>query len=137
MKGHWVMYQKLAFVLLATCAGVGTASAHHAFTSEFDVKQPIKLTGEIVRVEWVNPHGWIHIKVKTAGGADEMWAIETGTPSALMRRGVTKQVLKPGTPLTLEGFRAKDGSRKANGMSLKLADGRSLFLASAAPGAKP
>ena len=129
------MHQKVAlFVFLAVLAA-GNVGAHHAFTSEFDVKRPIKLAGEIVRVEWVNPHGWIHIKVKDAAGADEVWSIETGTPSALMRRGVTKQVLKPGTAIVLEGFRAKDGSRKANGMSLKLADGRSLFLASSAPGA--
>ena len=129
------MCQRVALFLLAAVLAAGNAAAHHAFTSEFDVKQPIKLAGEIVRVEWVNPHGWIHIKVKSAGGAEETWAIETGTPSALMRRGVTRQVLKPGTAIILEGFRAKDGSRKANGMSLKLADGRSLFLASSAPGA--
>ena len=129
------MYQKVALFFLVAALAAGNAAAHHAFTSEFDVKQPIKLTGEIVRVEWVNPHGWIHIKVKGPAGADEMWSIETGTPSALMRRGVTRQVLKPGVPIVLEGFRAKDGSRKANGMSLKLADGRSLFLASSAPGA--
>ena len=135
MKGNESMCQKLALVLLVAALWPGAAAAHHAFTSEFDVKQPVTLVGEIVRVEWVNPHGWIHIKVKGAGGADETWAIETGTPNALMRRGVTRQILKPGIPITLEGFRAKDGSKKANGMSLKLADGRSLFLASGAPGA--
>jgi hypothetical protein len=134
MKGSEFMCQKVALFLLGAVLAAGNAAAHHAFTSEFDVKQPVKIEGEIVRVEWVNPHGWIHIRAKGAGGADEMWSIETGTPSALMRRGVTRQVLKPGVAIVLEGFRAKDGSRKANGMILKLADGRSLFLASSAPG---
>lgn len=130
------MSHKLAVFMLVTVLAPRATEAHHAFTSEFDVKQPVTLVGDIVRVEWVNPHGWIHIKIKGANGVEESWAIETGTPSALMRRGVTKQVLKPGTAITIEGYRARDGSKKANGLSLKFADGRSLFLLSTPDPAK-
>ena len=129
------MCQRLALLLVVGLLWSGSVQAHHAFTAEFDADRPVTLEGAIARVQWVNPHGWIHIMVPGPDGTEEEWAIETGTPNALMRAGVTKNVLKPGTVIIVEGYQAKDGSNKANGLSLKFKDGRSLFLGASAPGA--
>src|SRR5437588_265318 len=125
-----LMSKKLAFSVVVGVLCAGSAYAHHEFTAEFDPDKPVTLNGTVAKVEWVNPHGWIHINVQRPDGGQDEWAIETGTPNALMRAGVTRQVLKPGTAITIDGYRAKDGSKRANGLSLKLSDGRSLFLAS-------
>lgn len=109
--------------------------AHHAFSAEFDANKPILLKGTVSGVEWVNPHVWIHVDVQTAGGKTEPWAIEAGTPNVLFRRGITKQSLKAGTAVTVDGYRAKDGSRRANGREVRLADGSKLFLGSSGTGA--
>lgn len=109
--------------------------AHHAFSAEFDANKPILLKGTVSGVEWVNPHVWIHVEVQTAGGKTEPWAIEAGTPNVLFRRGITKQSLKAGTAVTVDGYRAKDGSRRANGREVRLADGSKLFLGSSGTGA--
>jgi hypothetical protein len=128
------MSQRIALLsMLIGALWTSSAFAHHAFTAEFDPDKPVTLNGTVAKVEWTNPHGWIHIDVKRPDGGQDEWAIETGTPNALMRAGVTRQVLKPGTAITIDGYRAKDGSKRANGLSLKLADGRSLFLSSSAP----
>jgi hypothetical protein len=128
------MVQRTALISLLLPTFLTTAAyGHHAFTAEFDPDKPVTLHGTVAKVEWVNPHGWIHLNVKGSSGAEEEWAIETGTPNALMRAGVTRQVLKPGTSITIEGYRAKDGSNRANGLSLKTAEGQSLFLSSSAP----
>ena len=89
--------------------------AHHAFAAEFDANSPIELTGTVVRMEWVNPHTWIHIDVEQDDGAQQRWMIEGGPPTSLLRRGFTKRSLLAGTEVFVEGFRAKDGSNKANG----------------------
>lgn len=124
-------------VLIGLALGAWASSpvrAHHAFAAEFDANKPIKLKGKVVRTEWINPHSWIHIDVAGKGGV-ERWAIEGGPPNALFRRGFNKNSLPVGTEILVEGFQAKDGSRKANGRDLTFADGKRLFLGSSGTGA--
>lgn len=110
--------------------------AHHAFAAEFDAAKPVKFQNAVVRrMEWVNPHVWIHVDVPAANGTVERWAIEAGTPNVLFRRGFTKEALLPGTVIVVDGYRAKDGSRRANGRDLTLPDGRTLFLGGGNTGA--
>ncbi len=105
--------------------------AHHAFSAEFDADRPLQLTGEVTRVEWINPHAWIHIE--TAEG--ERWMIEGGTPNTLFRRGFTRDSLLVGTEIVVDGYQAKDGTNKANGRDLTFLDGRKLFMGSSGTGA--
>ncbi len=121
-------------------AGIAAASsvslqAHHAFAAEFDARKEVTLKGAITSVEWVNPHVWIHVDVKKPDGKTESWAIEAGTPNVLFRRGATKQSLKVGTEVVINGYQAKDGSHRANGRDVKLADGSRLFLGGSGTGA--
>jgi hypothetical protein len=109
--------------------------AHHAFSSEFDVNQPVKLAGTISKTEWINPHSWIHLDVKQPNGQTDEWMIEGGTPNALMRRGVTRDTLKVGTEIIVTGYQAKDGSLRANGRDIIYPDGRKLFIGSPGTGA--
>ena len=120
--------------LLAALAGP-PAEAHHAFAAEFDASAPIELRGTVVRMEWVNPHTWIHIDVAEEDGAQARWMIEGGPPSALLRRGFTKRDLLAGTEVFVEGFRSKDGTNKANGRDVTFIDGSKLFLGSSGTGA--
>jgi hypothetical protein len=104
--------------------------AHHSFSAEFDANQPITLKGTLTKMEWVNPHGWIHIDVKGPDGKVVQWAIETGSPNALLRRGLRKDDFPAGVELTVQGYRAKDGSHTANGRMVTTADGKNFFTGS-------
>lgn len=126
-------WMALAGVLLLAAAT--PLVAHHAFSSEFDANSPVKLQGPITKVEWINPHAWIHLQVKTAAGQAETWAVEGGTPNTLQRRGITRDSLKVGTVIVVEGYRSKDGSKRANGRDITFPDGRTLFMGSSGTGA--
>ena len=133
------MQTKLAIVVctmgLVMSGWASSAVAHHAFAAEFDANKPVSFKGTITKMEWVNPHTWLHISVKKDDGASENWAIEAGTPNVLFRRGFTKDTLQPGTEVLVDGYQAKDGTRRANGRDLTLPDGRKLFLGSSGTGA--
>jgi hypothetical protein len=126
-------------VLVATGASIlligSVVSAHHSFAAEFDANKPIQLRGTVAKVEWINPHTWIHIDVKDADGKVERWMVEGGTPNTLLRRGLTKASLPEGTEILVDGYRAKNGSNRANGRDLTFTDGRKLFMGSSGTGA--
>jgi hypothetical protein len=110
--------------------------AHHAFAAEFDANKPVKFPdATVTRVQLINPHSWIYVDVKKADGTVENWAIEAGSPNILMRRGITKDSLKVGQKIVVEGYQSKDGSKRANGRDLTLPDGTKLFLGSPGIGA--
>ena len=124
-----------AIVTIGLVVGSRTVSAHHAFASEFDANRHVVFTGTVTKMMWVNPHAWIYVDVKKADGTVEEWMVETGTPNTLLRRGLTKESLKEGTEIVVDGYQSKDGSRRANGRDLTLPDGRTLFLGSSGTGA--
>lgn len=125
------MKTRLAALGLGILMAVPSAWAHHAFAAEFDVNKPLELHGKVVRMEWINPHSWIHILVpdEKTGKTDE-WMIECGPPNGLLRRGFTKASLPAGTEIVVVGWQAKDDSFRANGSSITLPDGSKLFLGS-------
>jgi len=129
-------------MLAAGCAALLAAVpawAHHAFAAEFDAQKPVKLTGTVTKVEWINPHSWIHIDVKGTDGKVINWMIEGGSPNTLLRRGVTKNSIETGTVIVVDGYQAKDGTSRANGRDITFTDGRKLFVGSSNPseGAPP
>ena len=133
------MRTKLATVVcivgLAICGAAASVSAHHAFAAEFDAKKQVNFKGTVTKMEWINPHTWLHVDVKKADGTVENWAIEAGTPNVLFRRGFTKESLLPGTEVVIEGYQSKDGTHRANGRNLTLPNGKMLFLGSSGTGA--
>ena len=120
---------------LALLVGLAPVAAHHAFSSEFDAAKPVRLRGKITKMEWINPHAWMHIEVAAEDGTTEHWMIEAGPPGALVRRGWRKDSVKPGVEVMVEGYRAIDGSNKANGRDVTLPDGTRLFAGSSGTGA--
>ena len=111
--------------------------AHHAFSAEFDAAKPVKLRGTVTKVELINPYSWIHIDVKNPDGTTTNWGVEGGTPNTLFRAGVTKDSLPAGTEILVDGYRARDGSNRANGRDITLPDGKKVFLGGSAPVAPP
>jgi hypothetical protein len=130
MRTKLAMILAIAVVLLAA-----PLWAHHAFTSEFDGNAPVKLRGTVTKMEWINPHAWIHIDAKDESGKVTSWMVECGSPNTLLRRGMTKASVTPGMEIIVEGYRAKDGSNRANGRDVTFTDGRKLFLGSSNTGA--
>jgi hypothetical protein len=106
------------------------AAAHHSFAAEFDANQPVTLRGTITKLEWINPHSWLHVDVKNDDGSTTAWMIEGATPNTLLRRGFTRETVKAGTEITIVGYRAKNGANRANGRDLVLPDGSRLFMGS-------
>jgi hypothetical protein len=107
--------------------------AHHAFQAEFDQNKPVKLQGKVVKMEWINPHSWIHIAVPGPDGKVTEWMVEGGSPNIMLRRGFTKKSLEEGTELVVDGYQAKNGENKANGSSITFKDGKRLFVGGSSP----
>jgi hypothetical protein len=125
----------MAAAAAALVVAGGRLMAHHAFSAEFDANAPVTLRGPVTKVEWINPHAWIHMAVKTPSGATENWMVEGGTPNTLQRVGISRDSIKIGTEIVVAGFKAKDGRLRANGRDITLPDGRTLFMGSSGTGA--
>ncbi|MDX1562554.1 MAG: DUF6152 family protein [Gammaproteobacteria bacterium] len=128
------------FVSLLAGAGAALAiaapvAAHHAFSAEFDANRPVALQGTVTKMEWINPHSWIHIDVVNEDGEVEQWMVEGGAPNAILRRGFTADSLAPGTVILVEGYQARDGSNRANGRDITFEDGTKLFVGAGSRGA--
>jgi len=133
------MMIKLTGCVAATALLVGLTgppvAGHHSFAAEFDAKRPVTLRGTVVKMEWINPHSWIHIDVRDETGGVSRWMVEGGAPNALLRRGWNKTSLPEGTEIFVEGFQAKDGAKRANGRDITFPDGKKLFVGSSGTGA--
>lgn len=118
-------------VLVGSLAALAAAAqAHHSFAAVFDATQPVAVTGTIVRVEWTNPHIWFYVEATAPDGTPAEWGFSGAPPGVLMRRGITKDVLRIGSVVNVEGFRARDGSNNASGGRVTFTDGRNVFTAS-------
>jgi hypothetical protein len=129
-------------LVVAVAAGFGlflaaaaSPTAHHAFAAEFDANKPVSMKGTVTKMEWVNPHVWLHMDVKRPDGKVENWAFEAGTPNVLFRRGFTRKSLLPGAVVVVDGYQAKDGTHRANGRDITFEDGKKLFMGSSGTGA--
>jgi hypothetical protein len=136
MKMLSVRILSLASLAFGLVLGALPVLAHHSFAAEYDDTKPVKFSGVVTKVEWMNPHIWFYVDEKAADGTVTHWAISGGAPGQLMRRGITKDVIQPGMTLVVEGFRAKDGSDNANGTKVVFPDGRQVFTNSQEPDSK-
>jgi hypothetical protein len=114
-----------------------SASAHHSFAAEYDASKPVTLRGVVTKVDWINPHAWLHLEAKGADDGIVDWMVEMGTPNVLMRRGFTKKSLEPGTELVVQGYLAKNGEKKVNGGTVTFTDGTKLFVGGSGPNEVP
>ena len=128
----------LGLGVLLACAAA-PSDGHHAFSAEFDAEAPVLLQGKVTRIEWINPHAWVHIESRNEDGSTDAWMVEGGTPNTLMRRGITKSTLQPGTEIIVRGYQSKDKTCapacKANGRDITLPDGQKVFMGSSGTGA--
>jgi hypothetical protein len=122
---------------LVVLAAGSPLTAHHSFAAEFDGTNPVTITGTVTKMEWTNPHAWLHVDVTGSDGNVVSWMVEGGAPNALLRRGWNRDSVAPGTAVIVRGFRARDGSNRASGGDLTLPDGTKLFIASSGAGAPP
>ena len=133
-----IVFGKVGVILTLTgliAVLTGQAMAHHAFSAEFAPNRPVLLRGPIVRVEWVNPHTWIHLEVTNEDGSKQVWMVEGGTPNTLLRRGLSRDTITPGTYIVVDGYQSKDRSARANGRDVTFEDGRKFFMGSSGTGA--
>ena len=137
-KKNLIIAGAVGAALSVAIAG-GAALAHHAFAAEFDGKAPVLLRGKVTRVEWINPHAWVHINVTGADGKDVEWMVEGGTPNTLLRAGIDRNSLKAGQEIIVRGYQSKDRlcrpACKANGRDVTFPDGRKVFMGSSGTGA--
>ncbi len=126
-------------IAAAVVAAAMPAQAHHAFAAEFDAKAPVLLKGKVTKIEWINPHAWVHILVETPGQPPQEWMVEGGSPNTLLRAGITRDTLQPGAEIVVRGYQAKDKRClpvcRANGRDLTFPDGRKVFMGSSGTGA--
>ena len=132
------MKRCIALILVVVCLLIPTllSAAHHSFAAEFDDKQPVRLEGTVVKFEFMNPHSWVHVNVKNPDGTVVQWAVETGSTNALFRQGWRKDSLRAGDHVTIDAYRAKNGTNTANARTVKLPDGRQVSAASSGESSK-
>src|SRR5688572_602183 len=127
------MKNALLALMFAVAVPSAAVQAHHSFASEFDASQPVSLKGTVTKVEFINPHSWIHLEVIGDDGTKAAWEVEGGTPNTLFRKGINDNTLPVGTAIAVDGYRARDGSNRMSGRDITLADGRKVFLSGSAP----